>query len=609
MVPGTVRVHGSGEQSSSSEKRDKKGAFCPNKMGRREFLELTGSVVALAAVQYVGAVPAGLALRTLAQGPSSCAPGWLGTVLIDGESVTNWLPEHDSGSSASLALGPGLAGQAVQLDWDLGPGNWAQGKYTFSPGPVDLSGADIFGVSLRGGGAVETANTVAVMFADVNDVFYGYDMPGKANGLNQIDRWLINLSFPKKSFYHFFSLGPETQIDWSRINRFFFVVKKLCVANPGTGVVECSGGGAGRLCIDQVRYDTAANWPRQAQFETVSADPQIAAKTISYILSQQDPSTGLFVSWQEEEFEHPPARSWLYDQALVLIALTREGTWQDGTAANGAAQAAAKLVQFLTSHQKSDGHWARAWNPRTGDELADDGWVGDQAWWMMALSIYAGKSGDSSALASAQLGAAWLAPQIDAMGKVAGSTEGNVDAWWAMIATARFADADRIKAYLLGEDTVWDPDLRYWWRGYNDPVIAMDTAAWLSFFARHSRVNQPEWGRDALSFVRKTLLTRSEDGALCGFDGMGPVSIWNEGTAQYVAAGGEDAQTFLDMLISQQRPDGSMPGSTENWSSDTFSWLTTWSGLAPTAWLYFALTGAPFPSPAVISLPLITKYA
>ena len=37
-----------------------------------------------------------------------------------------------------------------------------------------------------------------------------------------------------------------------------------------------------------------------------------------------------------------------------------------------------KLADFLISKQKGDGHWARGWNPRTGAELADDGWVGDQ---------------------------------------------------------------------------------------------------------------------------------------------------------------------------------------------------------------------------------------
>jgi hypothetical protein len=78
---------------------------------------------------------------------------------------------------------------------------------------------------------------------------------------------------------------------------------------------------------------------------------------------------------------------------------------------------------------------------------------------------------------------------------------------------------------------------------------------------------------------------------------MGPVSIWCEGTAQYVSAGGEHAQTFLDMLLSLQRPasGGGMPGSPNNWSSDCYGWLSDWTGLAPTAWLYFSLTQSPFP--------------
>ena len=88
---------------------------------------------------------------------------------------------------------------------------------------------------------------------------------------------------------------------------------------------------------------------------------------------------------------------------------------------------------------------------------------------------------------------------------------------------------------------------------------------------------------------------------------MGPASIWNEGTAQYVSAGGEDAQAFLDMLLAQQHSDGSMPGSTEDWPANAFGWLTTWSGLAPTSWLYFALTGAPFPSGGAIFLPITIR--
>lgn len=559
-----------------------------SRMNRRTFLKMLGTAGGSIVLNFNPFFPVKVSLAL-----SLCAPGWRGSVLINGESLTNWKSEYDDkGSFGTLQLVGGVNGndQAVQLNWDIGTGDWVQGKYTF-PQPVDLSRADLFGVSLHGGGSTEQANTVSIMFADENDVFYGYNMEGKNNGINQINRWLINLSFPKKVLYFFF--GPKTQIDWSRINRFFFVVKRP----PGAG-------GMGQLSIDDVQYDTAANWPRQTQFAVVTADPRMASKAIEYLLSQQK-STGLFLSWKEEV----EPKAWLYDQALVLIALTREGIWKNGEPQNNTAQAVKKLVDFLISVQKLDGHWARGWNPNTGVELVDqepDGtiWVGDRAWAVMALSIYANKSEDASAMSSAQRGAAWFAPQIDPLGKVVASTEGNVDVWWAMVSTSRFADADKIKNYLLDENTVWDKDLQYWWRGYQDPVIAMDAATWLSAFARDPLVNQPDKGKAALSFVRKTLVTQVPDlrPGLCGFDGMGPVSIWNEGTGQYVAAGGQDAQTFLDILISQQRADGLMPGSPENWNSDAFGWLTTWSGLAPTSWFWYTIMGSPFNPGLILGL-------
>ncbi len=598
MVPRSVPPHFDDEPVRSSQYQDKRLAFLQPRLDRRKFLKLMASAMALAATSRIGAEPLASAPGTYAPEPSSDLPGWQGSLLIDGESLAHWTVEHDTGASGSLGLAPGLLGQAVQLNWNLGSGAWVQGRYTF-PTPVNLSQADIFALSLQGGGPGEVANTVSLMFADVNNVFYGANMEGKASGVNQIDRWLINLPIPKAAFYFFFAFGDGAQIDWSRIDRFFVVVKR-----PASAL----GGGMGQLRIDQVQADTAANWSRQTEFFRATTTSQAASKAIEYLLSQQDPSTGLLVSWQEEELENPPPKAWLYDQALALIALTREGRFTHGVPANAAAQAARNLAGLLIRQQKSDGHWSRTWNPRTGAELLDDRWVGDQAWWVMALAGYANKFGDPSAMDSAQRGADWLVSQIDPMGKVVASTEGNVDVWWALLATSRLADAEKIKAYLLNATTVWDPNLRYWWRGFNDPVIAMDAATWLSAFARHPSVNQPERGQAALSFVRKTLLTRSQDGSLCGFDGMGPVSIWFEGTAQYVAAGGEDAQTFLEMLISQQNPDGSMPGSTENWSSDAFGWLTTWRGLAPTAWLYFAITGLPFPTPATF-LPFILRDA
>jgi hypothetical protein len=159
----------------------------------------------------------------------------------------------------------------------------------------------------------------------------------------------------------------------------------------------------------------------------------------------------------------------------------------------------------------------------------------------------------------------------------------------------RTAKADLLKQRLL--TVLWDAELKYWLRGYGewpDPVIAMDAATWVSEFARSPRVDRPDMGLAALGFVRRTLVAVDDSGSRCGFDGMGPVSLWCEGTAQYVSAGGEGAQTLLNTLLSLHRPDGGMPGSPDDWSGTSFGWLSSWTGVSSTAWLYFALTESPF---------------
>ncbi len=506
-------------------------------------------------------------------------PAWNGQVLIDCEKPQNWTVEKDQGASGTITIVTGFINNAIQFNWNLGTGQWIQAKYSF-PQPVDLSQKDIFGISLFG--STGTPNQVSLMFTDVNGVFYGLNV----DGLNVIDRWFKNLPFPKKMFYYFFTIGPDPNrktIDWSKIDRFFVVVKRPAPEK---------GGGSGNLKIDHLQADQAASWPRQTEFTSILPDANAKNRAVNYLLGQQMAS-GLFRSWKEE----PDPKAHLYDQALTLIVLTREGVWQNGTPQNSPAQKAQKLVQFLIKVQKSDGHWARTWHPTTGAELSDDKWVGDQAWWIIALSEYIRKSGDALAIASLDKGTNWLEKQVTSSGKVVPSTEGTVDTWWAMILTKNYDRANLIKKYLLTQ--VWDADLKYWWRGlsdYPDPGIAMDAATWVGEFARTNRVNRPDMAHAALSFVRRTLLTTDNSGNLIGLDGQGPLSVWCEGTAQYISAGGQDAPYFLTMLLSLQRADGGMPCSPDHWPNDPFGWLSSWTGLAPTAWLYFALTKSPFPT-------------
>ncbi len=520
----------------------------------------------------------------------ACLPGWSGQVLMPAPTpgLPGWRVETDTGSSGSLLLVSNGSTTNIQLNWTIGTGDWVQARYDFAA-PLDLSAADILGIALHGDSNA-LPNTVTVMLADAQGIFYGYDFPGQTSGINQVTRWLRNLPVPRKAFYYFWGGSGSQALDWTNITKFFLVVKR-----PGPG----QGGGSGRLWFNPPQFDRAAAWPRQTAFVAIDTNSPIAQNSASnalhYLLGDQKP-TGLLLSWTEE----PSPRAWLYDQALALIALGRAGVWTNATGANGPAQAADRLAQFLIGAQKSDGHWARCWSPLSGAELVDDGWVGDQAWCVMALVDYALRSGNPGARPAATRGAAWLAALIQPDGSIRGSasTEGTADVWWAMIAVFRFADAVHIQNYLLDPARVWDADLQYWWIGGNVPLVALDCATWLSAFSRYPLVGVPERGLAALSFVRRTLLATSDDGALCGFDGLGPVSIWNEGTAQFVAAGGQDAPSFLATLLEQQNSDGSMPGSPDNWTTDAFGWLSQWRGVAPTAWLYFALTGVPFPDSA-----------
>ena len=512
----------------------------------------------------------------------NCAPGWDGTVLIDCETTANWSVEASSGSSGFISPTTGVIGNAINFNWDIGTGDWVQAKYTF-PQPIDLSQKNIFGLCLQGNGGYP--NNIDLMFADVNNVFYGAHF----ENVNDVRIWIKNLALPKKLFYYYFqteSNPTQTDIDWSHINRFFVVVKRVSGVNLITNT--------NKLGIDHLQADRAADWPRQQQFEIVTNQDTIARnKAVSYISSQQR-ATGLIASWKEE----PNPMAWLYDEALALIVLSREGIWLNGIPQNDAALRAKALVDFITSKQKPDGHWPRAWNVDNGAELVDDLWVGDQAWWVIAVAQYVAKSHDLITDASMQRGANWLALRIGANGAIVPSTEANVDTWWAMISTKRFIEASKIKTYLLNK--VWDADLNYWWRGlYNDsipdPFVAMDCATWVGEFAKSSYVQMPELSLAAISFVHRALMTSDSTGNLCGFDGMGPVSIWCEGTAQYIVAGGEDSQQFLNMLLSLQRSDGGMPGSLDSVGGNAFGWLSTWTGLSSTAWLYFALTESPFP--------------
>jgi hypothetical protein len=120
----------------------------------------------------------------------------------------------------------------------------------------------------------------------------------------------------------------------------------------------------------------------------------------------------------------------------------------------------------------------------------------------------------------------------------------------------------------------------------------LDNQTWGAAFL--DAIGEEERARRALSYAREVLLLPAQGAQVFGFDGQGgPWSVWNEGTGQFVATGGEGAEDLAPELLAQQRQNGAMPGSPDEFAGGGV-WTTRWHGVAPTAWLYFALNDEPF---------------
>lgn len=146
---------------------------------------------------------------------------------------------------------------ALLLRWDLGWSDWVQILH-HSPRPVDLSRTAGFTVALRGAHELGTANSIRVMFADVNNVFYGHELLGPHRGLGHFHRWSARLFFARKDMDFYFG-GPgakKTGIDWTRINRVYLAMVRPCgkTSDDGEG---CFGGGKGEISLDSFQAAAA----------------------------------------------------------------------------------------------------------------------------------------------------------------------------------------------------------------------------------------------------------------------------------------------------------------------------------------------------------------
>jgi hypothetical protein len=130
----------------------------------------------------------------------------------------------------------------------------------------------------------------------------------------------------------------------------------------------------------------------------------------------------------------------------------------------------------------------------------------------------------------------------------------------------------------------WDEQMGRFKGGRDWRQPYLDNQTWGAAFLRG--INRETDAQRALSYADQVLRVPAWGGQLYGLDGQGgPWAVWNEGAGQYAAVGGEGTDDVLQELLAQQRQDGAMPGSPDDFTGGGV-WTTRWHGVAPTAWLY-----------------------
>jgi hypothetical protein len=505
--------------------------------------------------------------------------GW---TFLDFEGSYNCFFVKDSGQSTSGAVKAiaGYSDTALQLEYDLGSdnGNWAQVRCDFDP-PLDLSAYDHLRLDWRGApDAVNSLEVGLINAVDSQEYIFARSYHHATHHY-----WWGQLVIPFR-FLHPWAEGIS--FDPSQVSAFFLSVVK----DPFDDV-----GSTDSIAIDNLNAYNVISRSIPTSFSTAMSNTIASTAATQWLVSQQQ-ETGLLKSWAEESI----CTAHTYDQALALIVFSHEGMWAQ----------ADDLVRALVEAQNDDGSWFKSYR-------CDDinlpcvhchKWEGDIAWAVYALSRYLALGGSHPQASIAMNGGAdWLKTRLAAGGcLVIDHTEGTIDAWWALQAAGPgYRDeANQLKDCLLAY--YWDDSMGRFKGGKDWRQPYLDNQTWGGAFLKAAC--RDEDARRALSYAYEVLRLPAQGGQVFGFDGQGgPWSVWNEGTGQYAAVGGDRADDFVQELLAQQRLDGAVPGSPDDFTGGGV-WTTRWHGVAPTAWLYFALNpGEPFHSTTWVWLPLILK--
>lgn len=509
--------------------------------------------------------------------------GWAGNEIVPQNKFTDvskWVPANSSGESCYVTTDS----VNVYLHWKFGTGNRAKWAICFQilDQPIVLSDSDIIGIDVKGS-ECNPARNVRAKFED------GTSQTGYIwHGLASLTRWCERLVVLKKQF--------EGSMNWNNVKVVTLEVSSDASSND-------TQADSGVVAFRKLQKANAAKWERTNAFETLKDSDyldSIKYKAFEGILARQT-STGLFYTWREDK------SSWLYGHGMLLKILTIEGNWEKASPINENAKAAEDLAMFFVKHQDAKGFWPRAWNSDNGTirvNTEDDGtiWMGDFPWVITGLVNYYAKTGDTRAVPAIQKARSFLYNLIDTNGKFY-TINVNTNTKYEVTSAEAYAAAI-LSVYELGDSAMattmlnyissrtWDNDLKYWKESIYSrrPVLFANT--WMAQLI--DRTPGYEKAYNALSFIGKAMDTKGP-GQPEGFDGIGPVATWYEGTLSYICAKGPGSQMLFDSLIKYRFADGTIPAYNDNIGGKVDIWAVNWSSLDATLWLYFAASkSSPF---------------
>ncbi|MGZ8710147.1 MAG: hypothetical protein ACXW28_07975, partial [Thermoanaerobaculia bacterium] len=547
--------------------------------------------------------------------PIRCGDGRVDQVIDAFESVGGWsAPYRDRDLPAvTLFSTDGCSNDALAVRWTLNGGEWIV-LVRDLPQALDLTSFTHLRIALRGSNPNARLNLQIKLMDAHGKVFWTV-----AESVTDLPVWrpmYIDLR-ELTCFGDAAACPPGASLDRSRIAQIQIGIA-LCVRDGSLcEATEMHGG----LDLDELAAvdlrPGAAHRVVMDRRERVIPDPDLRAEAAAAILGHQH-ANGLVPAW----FPEATPNYNTYTEAAALLVFADEFS---RTGDVRYRDAAVRLTEALLALQiapplRNAGAWMSAYTLRdgaidsfdgscTGDETLIDGddrdlnrcmWVGNVGWAVIALvrARDAQLPVDRAALSAAIAAAVdWIHAQVGRMAAypdlVTRGLEGNISAWFGLAAAgSSHANALADAIWTHG----WDPVEQRLKMGVGDTdfgsAIDMSGSWGAQFLWRTGR------SREALAsqgYALSIFPTTSFDGAIDGLgDIAGPWTVTVEFGAQAAAAGIAGANAIMSEISRLKHPDGSFPGGTDDWYGGIGTpWTTTMTGVAPTAWVYFAQNGDP----------------